>query len=329
MIEKTLDVPAIACGHCKSAIEGAVGQLAGVDAVSVDIESKRVTVRYDAATVQQDAVVAAIEDAGYEVPRRRRPPAARRAAPDRRSPRCRQSHNQTKGEEAGSDEYPGRAATGRRHGMCHVRRPGREGAEGDARRRERRRELRHRDGDGELRAVGDRPRRSAPGRRGGGLRGPRGRRRLGRGRRRGRTRGGPRTRAPQAAREGGREPRGGCRADAARLLPAVLPHHGAALDRHVRPRDADPVLGRVAVLPRRLGGRSTPHHRHEHPGRRRYVRRLLLLGRGHLPAVRLRARGRGRLRGRGLLRDGRDHHRPAPARPLSRDAGPRARRRRP
>ena len=69
MIEKTLDVPAIACGHCKSAIEGAVGQLAGVDAVSVDVERKRVTVRYDAATVQQDAVVAAIEDAGYEVPR--------------------------------------------------------------------------------------------------------------------------------------------------------------------------------------------------------------------------------------------------------------------
>ena len=69
MIEKTLDVPSIACGHCKSAIEGAVGQLTGVDAVSVDIESKRVTVRYEATTVQQDAVVAAIEDAGYEVPR--------------------------------------------------------------------------------------------------------------------------------------------------------------------------------------------------------------------------------------------------------------------
>ena len=69
MIEKTLDVPAIACGHCKSAIEGAVGQLVGVGAVNVDVESKSVTVRYDAATVQQDAVVAAIEGAGYGVPR--------------------------------------------------------------------------------------------------------------------------------------------------------------------------------------------------------------------------------------------------------------------
>jgi copper chaperone len=69
MIEKILDVPTISCGHCRIAIEGAVGQLAGVDAVSVDIEGKRVTVRYDGATVQQDAVVAAIEDAGYEVPR--------------------------------------------------------------------------------------------------------------------------------------------------------------------------------------------------------------------------------------------------------------------
>ena len=66
MIEETLDVPAISCGHCRNAIEGAVGQLDGVDAVTVDIESKRVTVRY-AAVVGQETVVAAIEDAGYEV----------------------------------------------------------------------------------------------------------------------------------------------------------------------------------------------------------------------------------------------------------------------
>ena len=38
-------------------------------------------------------------------------------------------------------------------------------------------------------------------------------------------------------------------------------------------------------------------------------------------AVGVRARRRGRLRGRGLLRDGRDHHRPDPPRPLSRDPG--------
>ena len=35
----------------------------------------------------------------------------------------------------------------------------------------------------------------------------------------------------------------------------------------------------------RLGGRAAPRHRHEHAGRRRHVRGLPLLGRGHLPAA--------------------------------------------
>ena len=67
MIEETLSVPTISCGHCRSTIEGAVGRLAGVAAVTVNVARKQVTARYDRSVVGRDAVVAAIEGAGYEV----------------------------------------------------------------------------------------------------------------------------------------------------------------------------------------------------------------------------------------------------------------------
>jgi copper chaperone len=61
----TYSVPEISCGHCKSTIEAAVGELGDVDRVEVDIDAKTVTVDGGRA----DAVVAAIEDAGYDVVR--------------------------------------------------------------------------------------------------------------------------------------------------------------------------------------------------------------------------------------------------------------------
>ncbi len=73
MIETTLTVPAISCAHCKGAIEGAVAQLDGVDTVTVDIAGRRVDVRFDEGRVKPDAIVAAIEGAGYEVPDGARP----------------------------------------------------------------------------------------------------------------------------------------------------------------------------------------------------------------------------------------------------------------
>ena len=56
-------VPAVHCGHCKNAIEGEVSQVPGVTHVEVDVDTKRVVVEGDAA---EDAVVAAIAEAGYE-----------------------------------------------------------------------------------------------------------------------------------------------------------------------------------------------------------------------------------------------------------------------
>ncbi len=63
MATSTYVVPGITCGHCKSAIEGEVAGLAGVDSVEVDIASKQVVV---VGSASDAAVRAAIVEAGYE-----------------------------------------------------------------------------------------------------------------------------------------------------------------------------------------------------------------------------------------------------------------------
>ena len=65
MTTLSYSVPGVSCAHCQRAIEGEVSQLHGVESVDVDLDSKTVTVageRLDAA-----AIVAAIDEAGYEV----------------------------------------------------------------------------------------------------------------------------------------------------------------------------------------------------------------------------------------------------------------------
>jgi copper chaperone len=68
MSTTTLNVPEISCGHCKSAIEGAVSPLDGVDRVEVTIEAKTVELDYDGNDRTLASIVRAIEDVGYEVP---------------------------------------------------------------------------------------------------------------------------------------------------------------------------------------------------------------------------------------------------------------------
>ncbi len=60
----TYSVPAISCDHCKHAIEGEIGTVAGVDLVEVDVSSR--TVRVEGAA-DDAAIRAAIEQAGYDV----------------------------------------------------------------------------------------------------------------------------------------------------------------------------------------------------------------------------------------------------------------------
>ena len=64
--EMKLDVPDISCNHCKVSIEGAVGELAGVSNVNVSIEDRTVDVAFDD-SLNRDAIVAAIEEQGYDV----------------------------------------------------------------------------------------------------------------------------------------------------------------------------------------------------------------------------------------------------------------------
>jgi copper ion binding protein len=68
MTSRTLSVPEISCGHCKSAIEATVSPLDGVDRVEVQIDTSTVELDYDGTDVTLTTIVTAIEDVGYEVP---------------------------------------------------------------------------------------------------------------------------------------------------------------------------------------------------------------------------------------------------------------------
>ena len=63
----TYSVPAMSCGHCRTAITAEVGAIDGIHSVDVDLDSKLVRIageRLDDATL-----VAAIDEAGYEAVR--------------------------------------------------------------------------------------------------------------------------------------------------------------------------------------------------------------------------------------------------------------------
>jgi len=62
-----LNVPGVSCNHCKMAIEGAVGALAGVRSVAVDVDAKSVTVDFETADVTLDTIAGAVKEEGYEV----------------------------------------------------------------------------------------------------------------------------------------------------------------------------------------------------------------------------------------------------------------------
>lgn len=61
----TYSVPGVSCDHCRAAIGAAVGPVPGVASVEVDLDAKTVTVTGD--PLDERAIVAAIDEAGYEV----------------------------------------------------------------------------------------------------------------------------------------------------------------------------------------------------------------------------------------------------------------------
>ena len=60
----TFRAPGMTCDHCRIAVTGEVSKLDGVSAVDVDLDAKLVHV--DGADIDRAAVVAAIDEAGYD-----------------------------------------------------------------------------------------------------------------------------------------------------------------------------------------------------------------------------------------------------------------------
>jgi copper chaperone CopZ len=60
----TYSVPGMSCSHCVAAVSGELTRVAGVERVTVDLESKEVAVY--GADLDDRALREAIESAGYE-----------------------------------------------------------------------------------------------------------------------------------------------------------------------------------------------------------------------------------------------------------------------
>jgi copper chaperone len=65
-VTATYTVSGMTCGHCVSSVTAEVGKIDGVESVAVDLASGRVTVTASG-PVGDDAVAAAVAEAGYEV----------------------------------------------------------------------------------------------------------------------------------------------------------------------------------------------------------------------------------------------------------------------
>lgn len=66
MAALTVHAPDISCEGCASAIQRALGRLAGVQSVQVDVPSKEVRIQYDGAAVGPAAILDRLSRAGYE-----------------------------------------------------------------------------------------------------------------------------------------------------------------------------------------------------------------------------------------------------------------------
>ena len=61
----TYNVPGVSCDHCRAAIASELGTVGGVESVEVDLDAKTVTVT--GGPLDEAAILAAIDEAGYEV----------------------------------------------------------------------------------------------------------------------------------------------------------------------------------------------------------------------------------------------------------------------
>lgn len=71
MMTETFFAPGISCAHCKATIEREMMELKGVRVVDVDVDSRRVTLTFDAPATSE-RVLAEMEEIGYPVAPRER-----------------------------------------------------------------------------------------------------------------------------------------------------------------------------------------------------------------------------------------------------------------
>jgi len=64
MNEITYSVPGMSCDHCKHAVSSELSEVEGVESVDVDLATKLVTIR--GSELEDAALRAAIDEAGYE-----------------------------------------------------------------------------------------------------------------------------------------------------------------------------------------------------------------------------------------------------------------------
>jgi copper chaperone len=62
----TVGVKGMTCGGCVASVTRVLKALPGVESAEVKLQPGEATVRYDAAKVTPTAILAAIEDAGYD-----------------------------------------------------------------------------------------------------------------------------------------------------------------------------------------------------------------------------------------------------------------------
>jgi len=61
-----LQIKGMSCAHCVATIEGALRNTPGVARATVDLAGARATVQYDDRVLGVPAIIAVIEEAGYE-----------------------------------------------------------------------------------------------------------------------------------------------------------------------------------------------------------------------------------------------------------------------
>lgn len=63
--QAAFDVPDLKCSGCVERVQSVLGRVDGVQSASADLEAMTATVRYDADRTSPDALLEAIEKAGY------------------------------------------------------------------------------------------------------------------------------------------------------------------------------------------------------------------------------------------------------------------------